>query len=273
MSETFYVKHSDKISFLYLTKGTLHRKDYGLRFSTKEEVLTIPVGMVSTILLGPGVSATHAGIALACKLKCMVLWVGDNGTSLYSYAGVEDRSNSNLLKQIRIYSKHKDKMALKLYSKRFKVEYNPKKFNLKKLMGMEGAQVRKSYVENAKKYGVPWEGRVIKGEWSSQALYNRAISVGNSCLYGIVASALQALGYTPALGVIHEGNMQSLIFDVADLYKIDYVMPIAFKAASENIQEIESYMHVEMRNLFVSNKFLEQIVNDIEDLFDENSYN
>jgi CRISPR-associated protein Cas1 len=272
MSETFYVKHSDKVSFVFLTKGTLYRKDYGLKFSSKEETLTIPVGMVSVILLGPGTNVTHAGLSLACKMKCMVLWVGENTTTLYAYCGTQDRSNANLLKQIRLYTKYKDKMALRLYSKRFKEEYNPKKFNLKKLMGMEGGRVKNKYIEYAKQFGIPWEGRKISGDWNTQTPYNRALSVGNSCLYGIVSSALQALGYSPSLGVIHEGNMMSLVFDIADVYKIDYVMPLAFKAASEKIVEIEEWIRIEMRKLIVENKFMIQIIEDIEGLLDEASY-
>jgi CRISPR-associated protein Cas1 len=239
----------------------------------ENRTLTIPVGIVSVLLIGPGVSVTHAGVALACQMKCILLWVGDTGCFLYASSGSEDRDNANFLKQIKLHDKFRDRMALRLFCKRFSLDYNPRRVNFQKIMGMEGALVRKAYLGIAKKYGIPWEGRKIHGEWASQAIYNKAISVGNSCLYGLVSSCLQAMGYSSALGVIHQGNMMSLVFDIADLYKLQYVVPLAFRLSSLICDDsIEPKMREEMRKLFVTSKFMEKVVMDVEDLFDENNY-
>jgi CRISPR-associated protein Cas1 len=272
MNEYFYVKHTDKYSFIYIEQGLLHRKDYGLRFTTKEQFFEIPVGMISTIMVGPGVSVTHAGAVLVSRMKCMLMWVGEDMSTLYAYSGCEDRKNDNILKQIKIYNRYKDKMALKLFCKRFKEDYNPKKLNLKILMGMEGAKVKEKYFELAKKYGVPWMGRKISGEWNDQTVYNQALSLCNHCLYGIVSSALQALGYISALGVIHEGNMQSLVFDIADIYKIEYSLPIAFEAASIKDINLKDWVKSKMKSLIIEKDFMALVVSDIEELMNEDSY-
>ena len=272
MNEYFYVKHTDKFSFVYVEHGVLHQKDYGLRFSAKDLFFEIPVGSLSTLLIGPGVSVTHSGIVLASRLKCVILWVGEDISTFYANSGCEDRRNDNLLKQIRLYTKYKDKMALKLYCKRFNEKYNPRKVNLKVMMGMEGAKVKAKYLELAKKYGVPWVGRSISGEWNDQTTYNQALSLANHCLYGIVASALQALGYSSGLGIIHEGHMQSLVFDIADLYKIDYSIPTAFEASSLKNINVKEFVKSKMRDLLIDKEFMSTVVRDIEELMNENSY-
>ncbi|WP_327706997.1 hypothetical protein [Streptomyces decoyicus] len=36
------------------------------------------------------------------------------------------------------------------------------------------------------------------------------------------------MGCTPALGFVHSGNQQSFIYDIADLYKAELTLPLAF---------------------------------------------
>ena len=62
---------------------------------------------------------------------------------------------------------------------------------------------------------------------------NRALSTANSCLYGICHAAIVSAGFSPALGFIHTGKMLSFVYDVADLYKTEITVPIAFRAVAE----------------------------------------
>ncbi len=58
-----------------------------------------------------------------------------------------------------------------------------------------------------------------------------ALSAANVCLYGVVHATVLALGYSPALGFIHNGNQHSFVYDIANLYKIQVTLPLAFFAA------------------------------------------
>ena len=42
-----------------------------------------------------------------------------------------------------------------------------------------------------------------------------------------------AAGYAPAVGFLHTGKPQSFVYDVADVFKFDTVVPIAFQVAGE----------------------------------------
>lgn len=43
-------------------------------------------------------------------------------------------------------------------------------------------------------------------------------------------AAIVSLGYSPGLGFIHTGKQLSFVYDVADLYKAETTIPVAFEA-------------------------------------------
>ena len=52
-----------------------------------------------------------------------------------------------------------------------------------------------------------------------------------------------ALGLSPGLGFIHVGHDCSFVYDIADLYKADITIPLAFEvAATISKEEIPSVM-------------------------------
>src|SRR5690606_32704038 len=60
---------------------------------------------------------------------------------------------------------------------------------------------------------------------------NRALSAGNACLYGLCHAAIVSLGFSPGLGFLHSGKQLSFVYDAADLYKMEVVVPAALSAA------------------------------------------
>jgi len=87
----------------------------------------------------------------------------------------------------------------------------------------------------AKQYGVKWRSRNYDyTEWESGDVPNRCLSSATACLYGICEAAILAAGYAPAVGFIHTGKPQSFVYDIADLFKFDTVIPVAFRIASQN---------------------------------------
>lgn len=46
------------------------------------------------------------------------------------------------------------------------------------------------------------------------------------------AAVALAAGYAPALGFLHSGKPQSFVYDIADLFKFETVVPEAFRVAS-----------------------------------------
>ena len=49
----------------------------------------------------------------------------------------------------------------------------------------------------------------------------------------LAEAAVLAAGYAPAIGFLHTGKPQSFVYDVADVFKFETVVPIAFQVAGE----------------------------------------
>src|SRR5205814_5372411 len=112
--------------------------------------------------------------------------------------------------------------------------------SLQQIRGMEGIRVRRAYERASQETGLPWSGRSYRRDrWEVADPINRALSSANSCLYGICHAAIVSAGYSPALGFIHTGKMLSFVYDVADLYKPEIAIPIAFQATANRADQLE----------------------------------
>ena len=90
-----------------------------------------------------------------------------------------------------------------------------------------------------------------------------ALSAGHACLYGVVHSVIVALGCSAGLGFVHTGHERSFVYDIADLYKAEISIPIAFEIAAEQPQDIGSTTRRRVRDAISGGHILEQAVKDI----------
>ena len=93
---------------------------------------------------------------------------------------------------------------------------------------------------------------------------NRCLSAATSCLYGVTEAAVLAAGYAPAVGFIHTGKPLSFVYDIADVYKFETVVPVAFKVAAANPGNGERAVRLGCRDVFRQSKLLDRIIPDIE---------
>lgn len=94
---------------------------------------------------------------------------------------------------------------------------------------------------------------------------NLALSSANTCLYGIVHAAIISMGCTPALGFVHSGNQQSFIYDIADLYKAELTIPLAFTL--HNASHPEQAARRSFREGLRLFRLMPRIVADVQRLF------
>lgn len=115
----------------------------------------------------------------------------------------------------------------KMYAMRFG-EPAPERRSIEQLRGIEGARVKRLYELPAQENGVAWRRRDYDpGNWSAADMPNLCLSSATSCLYGLAEAAILAAGYAPAIGFLHTGKPQSFVYDVANVYKFETVVPIA----------------------------------------------
>ncbi len=133
--------------------------------------------------------------------------------------------------------------------------------------GIEGVRVREMYKRIAAQYGVDWKARNYDTQdWDKGDLPNRCLSSATSCLYGVSEAAVLAAGYAPAVGFIHTGKPFSFVYDVADVYKFETVVPVAFRIASRSPGNPEQQVRLACRDVFRETNLLSRIIPGIEEM-------
>lgn len=257
----------ERISVVFIERGEVDMLDGAFVVVDVTGIRThIPVGGVACIMLEPGTRVSHRAAALAARVGTLLVWVGEAGVRLYSAGQPGGARSDRLLYQARLALDEglRLKVVRKMYGMRF-AEEPPARRSVDQLRGIEGARVRRTYQMLAQKFGVKWGGRDYDPEaWDASDLPNRCLSAATACLYGVTEAAVLAAGYAPAVGFIHTGKPLSFVYDVADVYKFETVVPVAFKvAASSPMGNPERAVRLACRDVFRQTRLLERIIPDI----------
>ncbi|MDH4389957.1 MAG: type I-E CRISPR-associated endonuclease Cas1e [Aquabacterium sp.] len=258
----------ERMSVVFVERGEIDVLDGAFVVVDATGIRThIPVGGVACIMLEPGTRLSHRAAALAARVGTLLVWVGEAGVRLYSAGQPGGARSDRLLYQARLALDEtlRLKVVRKMYAVRFGEEA-PARRSVEQLRGIEGARVRQTYQLLARQFGISWKGRDYDAEdWDSADLPNRCLSAATSCLYGVTEAAVLAAGYAPAVGFIHTGKPLSFVYDVADVYKFETVVPVAFKVAASNPPgNPERAVRLACRDVFRQTRLLERIIPDIE---------
>ena len=263
-------KVRDSLTYLYVEHARIDQKHKAIAVHKLENgdhvEVPVPVASLPLLLLGPGTSITHAAMRALADNNCLVVWCGEEGVRLYACGTGGTRSAANLLRQAQLASDDATRLAVveRMYRKRLG-DLEPG-LTLQQIRGMEGIRVREAYAHASRATGVPWHGRSYRrDQWADADPVNRALSAANSCLYGLCHAAILAIGYSPAIGFVHTGKQLSFVYDIADLYKADLSIPVAFQAAAEGDEQIERRVRIALRDRFRQARLLDSIVPDIHD--------
>lgn len=263
-------KLRDSLSYVYTEHAIIDRKDASIEFIQEAGRTQLPVAALCVLMLGPGTSISHAAIKVLAESGCLVVWTGEDATRCYAQGTGETRKGYHLLRQAELCCDPRQRLRVirRMYQKRFP-EPLGEELTLEQIRGMEGARVRSTYHRYARATGVPWNGRRYdRGNWSNADPINRALSAGNALLNGICQAAIVSGGYSPGLGFIHTGRQTSFVYDVADLYKAEITIPLAFQTVAESSQKVDSRVRASCRQMFKEVKLLERILPDIDELLE-----
>lgn len=116
--------------------------------------------------------------------------------------------------------------------------------NTTELLAAEARWAKQLYAKLAQGFGMEFKREEGKQADESMAdIANGYLDHGNYIAYGYAAVALHGLGISFALPVLHGKTRRgALVFDVADLVKDAYVMPLAFACAKANDKQKEFRM-------------------------------
>ena len=258
-------RFADRWSHLYLEYGTLEKDENSLLFHDKNGLTPIPIDQVNLIFLGPGTKLTQQAMKLLADNNCLICWTGEEGVRLYAHSTGGTHGSHRLLHQAELFANPASRLevAKRMYQKRFPPALDPD-LSIEKLRGMEGARVRDAYRVMSEEIGVEWNGRNYdQDHWDHGDPLNRALSSANACLYGICHAAILTAGYSAAIGFIHIGKMLSFVYDVADFYKTDISIPVAFRTVAASTVDVEKRVRLLCRDIFYESRILDRILPDI----------
>lgn len=255
----------DRMSFLYLERCLINRQDGAITVTDARGTVHVPAASLSVLLLGPGTNVSHRAMELIGNSGTSVIWVGEHGVRYYAHGHPLTHSARLLIRQAQLVSNVRTRIAVarQMYQLRFPNE-DVSSLTMQQLRGREGSRVRAIYRHASKVTGVPWNGREYDPEnFSGSDAVNMALSAAHACLYGVIHSVIVALGCSPGLGFVHTGHERSFVYDIADLYKGELTIPIAFEVAAEEPEDIGPITRRRVRDAISSGHILETAVKDI----------
>ncbi len=253
----------ERISIVFVEKGKIDVIDGAFVVLDKNGVREqIPIGGIACLMLEPGTRISHAAVSLSAQVGTLLVWTGEAGVRLYSSGQPGGARSDRLLWQAKLALSESARLKIvrKMYELRFK-EKPPERRSIEQLRGIEGARVRTLYGLMAKRFGVKWKGRNYNTQdWGASDDINRCLSTATSCLYGITEAAILAAGFAPAVGFIHHGKSHSFVYDIADIFKFDTVIPVAFQVSANRSEDSVREVRIKCRDIFRKTKLMKRII-------------
>lgn len=234
------IPHADRHGLIWLDRGRLEVEDGCLRFvTTGSDAMAagdyqIPYHTISIVLLGPGSSVTHDALRLLARHGCALAAIGDGAVRFYTAPPLMPDTSALARAQVRRWADPKERMevARAMYALRFGEIVRTR--DIAVLRGQEGARIKRAYALAAERHGIAWGGRRYDRENPEAGdLANQAINHAGAAMTAAASVAVAAVGAIPQLGFVHEDSGQSFVLDIADLYRHDVLLDIAFSAVRE----------------------------------------
>lgn len=262
------VRAEDRLSFAYFEHCVITRQDNAIAVTRDTGIIRLPAANLGVLMLGPGTTVSHQAMVVIGDNGASVVWVGERGVRMYAFGRPLTHSAALLQRQAVLVSNTRKRLAVAraMYQMRFLNE-DISSCTMQQLRGREGARVRQVYRHWSELTGVAWDKRTYNHEdFDAGDDINKALSAAHTCLYGIAHSVIVALGCSPGLGFVHVGHERSFVYDVADLYKAEISIPVAFKTVAKQPDDIGSATRHAMRDAVYDLSLMQRMARDIPQL-------
>lgn len=259
------VRAQDRLTFLYLEHCAVSRDASAITATDERGTVHVPVATLNVLLLGPGTRVTHQAMVLLAESGSTAVWVGERGVRYYAHGRSLARTSRLLQAQANLVTRRDSRLSVarKMYAMRFPDE-DVAGLTMQQLRGREGARVRRAYREQSRLTGVPWGGRDYRpDDFTGSDQVNQALSAATTCLYGLAHAVIVALGCSPGLGFVHTGHERSFVYDIADLYKAELAIPVAFESAALDLADLVGHVRRTMRDRIHETRLLQRCVHDV----------
>lgn len=257
--------HKNQIHYLEHTRIVKidEKIAYTKDIKSKEFYFAIPYGNTSVILLGPGTSITQAAMHHLCSEGVMVAFTGGDGFPIFAGSLSEYRPTEYCQKWLLSWQDYEwriqtakqfqikrvilvNEMWNRIIDDFCEIESDVNEAGKKFIEGLSISSTKESilgyeanYAKNLYRILSTHYGIKFKREPQlKKNLVNELIDSHNYYAYGIAAGSLWVLGIPHAFPVLHGDTRRgALVFDIADIIKDSFLLPIAFKSAYNNIEK------------------------------------
>lgn len=278
------VPHADRQGLLWLERGRLHAEDGTLRFlasggeSLAEGAYGIPFQTISCLMLGPGSTVSHDALRLLARHGTGLCFIGEGAVRLYASMpfGPDDSSLARRHAGLWADPRLRSFVARRMYY--FRLGETLPESDIAVLRGIEGARMKITYRETARSFGIPWSGRLYdRGNPDLTDLPNQAINHAAIAMDAAAMVAVAVTGSLPQLGFIHEDSGRAFCLDLADLFRDEITLPIAFGALRNFQKSPEVPLERQARRLanrvFREKSVVTRMIERIKELFDADDGN
>lgn len=277
--ETARIPQTDRHGVMWLGRGKLMVEDGCLHFVTAgfDELpagdYSLPFQMISCLLLQPGSTVSHDALRLLARHGTGLVFIGQGGVRHYASMPFGPDASARARRQVELWADPESRVRVvrRMYAWRLG-EVLPIR-DLNSLRGIEGSRVKESYKLLAKKHGIPWKGRRYdRGRPEATDAANTAINHASSALQGLAMTAVAIAGALPQLGFIHEDSGIAFPLDVADLFREEVLLPVAFGATRSFLDGEEDDLERAVRRgcgrAFRSEGLISRMIDRIKELLD-----
>lgn len=271
------IPHTDRHGLLWLSRGNLFVRDGTLYFiaAGSDDIApgeyAIPYQTISMILLGPGTSVTHDVLRILARHGTLLAAVGQGGVKYYT-APPMGTGRSRIARLHATLWSDKDArilIARRMYGFRFQSAFP--RDDIAVLRGMEGARLKETYKILARQYGVEWRGRRYdRNNPLSADLPNQAINHASTFVEAAADIAVASVGALPPLGFIHEESSNAFTLDIADMWRADITLPLAFSSAAQAGRvpagSLEKHIRYKAAEWFKQHDLIPKMINRIKEL-------
>jgi len=271
------IPHGDRHGLIWLSRGRLFVEDGTLRFICTESAeleagdYAIPYQNVSLILLGPGSTVSHDVLRILARHGTLLAAVGEGGTKFYTAPPMGQGHSEVARAHARLWADEKVRLdtARRMYAFRFGTILPHRDISV--LRGIEGARMKETYRIQADRYRLPWEGRRYDRHQPEGAdIPNQAINHAATFVECAADVAVAAVGALPPLGFIHEDSSNAFTLDIADLYRAEVTLPLAFRVARQALDNsglnLERTLRREAAMEFRRGKLIPKMIDRIKEL-------
>lgn len=222
----------DRITYLFLDRVRIEQGRTGIEaWGTNPEDefgrTAIPCASLAVLALGPGSSITTPALTTLHRSGTTVLITSADGLVSYTASRPLTETGKWAQAQATLWANPETRLTVahEMYNLRFG-EKTPSNVPLATLRGLEGQRVKSTYKILAARHKT---GTFYRNTTDPRDAVNQNLNLGNAILYGLALSVCHALALNPALGFIHHGRPNSLLYDLADIYKLETTVPLAFE--------------------------------------------